>query len=153
MEILPESYFEDTVRNEVRRAVRYSYPFAVVSVHLATPDLTESVMLPVARVLGSVIRDSDVVGRLKGPRLGVILPYADAGAARSISDRIRETLISDADLAPWGPGLRRATLRATVFPSTTGDADAIFRWLGSPENSEGEDDDEGPGPAPVGARI
>src|SRR3989338_8432096 len=98
MEILPESYFAEVVRNEVRRAVRYSYLFAVVSVDLATSDLAESLMLPAARALGAVIRESDVVGRLKGPRLGLILHHADVGTACSIAERIRETLVSDPDL-------------------------------------------------------
>lgn len=153
MEILPEDDFRAAVRSEVRRCTRYSYFFSVVSVDLTTSDVAEGLILSAAQAFGSDIRETDVVGRLKGSRLGVILHHAEVSHAHLIMKRIRVRLMSDPALANWRQVLGEPAFRGTAFPTTAIDADTMFRQLDFPEKWESGDDDEGPGPAPVGARI
>ena len=153
MEILPEDKFRAAVRSGVRRCTRYSYFFSVVSVDLPTSDVGKALIRRAATALGSGIRESDVVGRLKGSRLGVILHHADASHTHLIAERIRVRLMTDPALANWRPALGERAFRVTAFPTIAIDADTMLRQLDFPEKWESGDDDEGPGPAPVGARI
>ncbi len=151
--MLPKDVFRAAVRSESRRGARYSYPFAVVSVDLPTSGLSEALIRRASQTFGSAIRESDVIGRVTGSRLGVILLNAEMSHAHLIMDRIRNRLMDDSTLRNWLRAFEEPAFRATIFPTMALDAETMFRQLGFPERWEEGDDDEGPGPAPVGARI
>jgi GGDEF domain-containing protein len=104
-------------------------------------------------VVGSDVRETDVVGRLTGCRFGVILLHAEFGDAYLIAERIRERLASEPALASVPSGFGSEVFRTVVFPEMASDADTMFRQLGVPGEGDGGDGDEGPGRAPVKARI
>ena len=153
MGVLLEKDFWAAVESEMRRAVRYSHVFSVMRVDLTTAGLPETFIEPAAEVFGGMIRETDVVGRLKGPRLGAILHYAEQGAANKVARRIRAGFIDNADLAPGLSGLEQMTVEFVVLPSVNLHAGGITASLEVPEHWKIGDDDDGPGPAAVGARI
>lgn len=153
MDILPEGAFRAAVRNEVVRALRYSHWFSVISVNIPPSESAEGLTRQAVAALASSIRESDAVGRLKDFRLGVLLLHAEERNAHAIMRRIQGELMKDPVLGEALSVLGESALRKAVFPLTAHDADTMFRQLERPERWEGDDNDEGPGPAPVGARV
>ena len=153
MGVLLEQEFWAAVEGEVRRAVRYSHVFSVIRVDLSAADLPETFIEPAAEVFGGMIRETDVVGRLKGPRLGAILHYAKHGAANTVARRIKAAFIGNAALAPGISGLEGITVEFLVLPSVDLHAGGITAQLEVPEHWKTGDDDDSPGPAGIGARI
>src|SRR3989304_4181013 len=86
-------------------------------VALPAAGLPETFIEPAAEVFGDMIRETDVVGRLKGPRLGAILHYAEQGVASTIARRIKAGFIESAALAPGLSGLEQMTVEFVVLPS------------------------------------
>jgi GGDEF domain-containing protein len=116
VKILAEGDFRAAVRSEVRRCTRYSQWFAVVGVDLPTSGESEAFIRMAAEVVGSDVRETDVIGRLKGFRLGVILHHAEFGDAYLIAERIRERLASDPALPSRPSGFAADAFRTVVFP-------------------------------------
>src|SRR3990172_7885711 len=117
MGVLLENDFWAAVESEMRRAVRYSHVFSVMRVDLTTAGLPETFIEPAAEVFGGMIRETDVVGRLKGPRLGVILHYAEQRHAHKVARRIRAGLMESAALVSGLSGLEGMTVQFLVLPS------------------------------------
>jgi diguanylate cyclase (GGDEF)-like protein len=86
---------------EVERARRFAYGFSVVMLDIdhfkAVNDafghrVGDKVLVRVAAQLRAVLRDVDTAGRYGGEEFLVILPYADAGEALEVAERVRARL-------------------------------------------------------------
>jgi diguanylate cyclase (GGDEF)-like protein len=94
--------FENRVSEELEKARRYGYPFAVV---LVDPDRFSAVnqafgpahgdacLLALAEVLSVNVRKSDLIARLgPGDEFALLLPHQDAEAARQAVDRLARAI-------------------------------------------------------------
>ena len=116
--------WDDAVDREEARCRRYGAPAGIVMVDL---DRLKSVnddhghaagdvlLRRAARVLGSVVRDTDLVARLGGDEFGVLVPGATSEDLEVLVERIAEALQAAEVLASVGAMSRRAdmTLRDT----------------------------------------
>jgi two-component system cell cycle response regulator len=57
----------------------------------------DEVLVQIARLIRNLLRDADVFGRIGGEEFVIIVPHADAGAARLLGERLMQTL-SAADI-------------------------------------------------------
>jgi diguanylate cyclase (GGDEF)-like protein len=93
---------------EEARCVRYGSTAAVVVVEL---DAADDALLPLAaQVLSSAVRPSDVVARLDGDALAVLLLECDRATAAGVRDRVEAELAAaglpaSAGLASRGRGV------------------------------------------------
>jgi len=96
-------YFKWTLREALRRAVRFDHPLSVIK---ADMDLLRNINSNFGRPAGDLalngtaeiihrnMREYDVAGRLGGEEFAVILPKTDAGEALAVAERIREQVES-----------------------------------------------------------
>lgn len=54
--------------------------------------IADRVLAEAALVLKLALREGDVVGRMSGPRFGLLLPETDAGPALRVAERVRRSL-------------------------------------------------------------
>lgn len=99
--LLNRTGFEAAALVELRRAVRYDHPIAVLFLDIddfkvindrcghATGD---RVLRHVAGVISSSVRMYDIVGRLGGDEFAVLLPETNAYGARAVADKIHQEL-------------------------------------------------------------
>jgi len=94
--LLNRRRFEEVIRNEVARALRYG-PLSLLMIDLnffkAVNDryghqAGDEVLKAVARVLRSSCRETDTCARLGGDEFAVILPHTDSAAAAVVRERI-----------------------------------------------------------------
>jgi diguanylate cyclase (GGDEF)-like protein len=64
-------------------------------------DRGDEALTLIARLIGSVLRDEDLVGRLGGEEFGVYLPGANLHGAASVAERLRK-VVAEADFRPDG---------------------------------------------------
>jgi diguanylate cyclase (GGDEF)-like protein len=92
------SRFLETSRRELSRARRYRHPIAFVMMNIDLfesvndrygQDAGDAILARVADVIRQNIRLSDLVGRLGGGRMILLLPQTRASAARAFAERIR----------------------------------------------------------------
>ena len=110
-------------------SVDYPRRVAMVSLHtspLATPGVGDAGGLnvyvsEVARRLAAGLRPGDLLGRWGGEEFIVVLPVADARAARALAERLR-TDLEDAPVI----GTLRLTLSAGTASSKPGDTPATL---------------------------
>jgi diguanylate cyclase (GGDEF)-like protein len=122
--VLNRRGFTEAVERELARARRYDRPFVVAYVdvrglkgvndtegHLAGDELLKGV----ATLLHASARADDVVGRLGGDELGILLPEQSAEGAEAVTNRIQALLPERrAEMglgAPWG-----LTIGTAAFP-------------------------------------
>jgi diguanylate cyclase (GGDEF)-like protein len=95
-------YFYEILEAERRRAERYNRPFTVAYLdidnfklindrhgHRAGDDLLQTVVL----TIHGNIRSTDVLGRLGGDEFALLLPETDAGSARVVVHKVRDSLL------------------------------------------------------------
>jgi len=90
--------FQDALEAEGGRARRHSRPFSVVMVDLDSfkdindahgHDVGDATLRGIAQALLSAARSTDVVGRLGGDELAVLLPETDASQAPLVAERFQ----------------------------------------------------------------
>ena len=120
----PEANFEGRIAEEVRLAARLNRPAGLVVIDVAQssseaiPQVGPS---PVPEDVSKQIRSSDLAGRLKGGRLGVLLVSSDAQGLASAATRIRQRLDEAARRAGFPPVM----LGLAAFPSGAQSVDTI----------------------------
>ncbi len=147
--------FWDILRDETQRAARYSYFFSLVMLEFVVPKVRESLRLYAADTIRSVIRSTDVIGRIRRKKLAIIFHHAEAGNAEAIIERIRERLLANPNLSQEGVNAENIRFEVASFQATASSPEDLLRGFQLWEEGEDDDDDdeEGPGPAPVGVRI
>jgi diguanylate cyclase (GGDEF)-like protein len=94
-------YFEDAVTREFETATRHAWPMSVVFVDLDNfkgindtygHQAGDAVLVEVARLLGEVLRDTDIVARFGGDEFVMLLPGVDAEQADRVGQRVVETV-------------------------------------------------------------
>jgi diguanylate cyclase (GGDEF)-like protein len=93
-------YFEEAVAREFETASRHAWPLSVVFVDLDKfkeindtfgHQAGDAVLVAVARLLGEVLRDTDIVARYGGDEFVLLLPGVDSGQADAVGQRLIET--------------------------------------------------------------
>jgi len=119
--VLNRQRFLEALRREVVRSVRRGHPCSLLFLDLddfkAINDTLghhwgDSVLVRAATVIREVVRTSDLVGRLGGDELAVLLPQAGAEQARAVAQRILSALAGAGDGAvprPIGASIGIAT--------------------------------------------
>lgn len=82
----------------------------------------DQVLVDVARRLRSCVRDHDVVARYGGEEFAVLLPSSDAGAGRSLAERLRESI----ERHPWTFRPITISLGVSTLTPDLGRADALI---------------------------
>jgi diguanylate cyclase (GGDEF)-like protein len=119
-------YLNATLRREVERSKRYRTPVSLIFLDL---DGFKSVndqhghlwgsrtLVEIGRVLGSTVREIDVVSRFGGDEFTVILPQTGPEGAAIIAERIRQKIAETTFLASYGLSVRiTASLGIASFP-------------------------------------
>ena len=120
-----QAYFEDTVRNEIQKANRFSHRFSMLRIEVDALGERESSPLDVARVVAGALRTTDVLASDEDGEFSVLLPQTDALGAGILAERIRRSLAS-----LQGDGLRHNVRTAGVsFPVDGGQVDSLMGVL------------------------
>lgn len=94
-------YFEEMIRKELERSVRYTSPFSLIIFDLdnfqqlqenygtANSDL---ILMNIARIVAREVRPSDIVARYSDEQFAVILPETDLAGVKIFADRLRESI-------------------------------------------------------------
>jgi diguanylate cyclase (GGDEF)-like protein len=132
--VLNRRGFSEAVERELERARRYRHPVALAFVdvrglkavndshgHLAGDRLLEEV----AHLMRDSARTYDVVARIGGDELAVLLPEQSAGGASALADRIREQIPAHRKLlgfaSPWD-----LTIGTAAFPDDGDDFEQLL---------------------------
>lgn len=100
-------YFEEMIRKELDRSLRYNSPFSMVVFELDDFDRFqqnygsangELILMNTARVVDRVVRPCDIAARFSDDQFAVILPETDLAEVKSFADRLREDLAELATL-------------------------------------------------------
>jgi FixJ family two-component response regulator/GGDEF domain-containing protein len=117
------AFFEDVVRNEIRKAARFGRSFSLLEVELAgladfRRELSDgefaSWLARFAHQVGRVLRTSDLLASESESRFAILLPETDALGAAVLKRRIGEVL-ERGELLQRGPR-PRLHLAAASFP-------------------------------------
>ena len=123
--LLNRRAFLDALERESARSERHAYPLSVLLLdvdHFKRVNDTyghaagDAVLQGFARVLSSVARRSDVVGRWGGEEFVVALPQTGAAGARVAAERVRRALAEARYPIPGGDPLR---MTASVGAATS----------------------------------
>ena len=120
--VATEGHFIDRVEQEVMRASRYPQQFSLVLVEPDASDVSNEVLVALARLLRANSRSIDLVARMSGRRFGLLLPHTGREAS-VLSDRICRTVASR--LPGKGDALTASTGFA-VFPTDGRTASDLF---------------------------
>jgi GGDEF domain-containing protein len=100
------AYFEDTVRNEIQKAHRFSHRFSILRVEIERLNHDEgSDRLELVRQISGALRATDLLAAAEDGAYLVLLPETDALGAGILAQRIRKALASISE-AGRGRGVR-----------------------------------------------
>ena len=94
-------HFLDRAGVEIDRSRRYRYPLALLALDLdrfkSINDIHghgvgDAVLKQVSRRISTLLRDSDVFGRIGGEEFALLLPNADLGGAAVLAERLRAAI-------------------------------------------------------------
>jgi len=107
----------------------------------------------VGRVIAARLRPGDVAARFGGDEFVVILPATDTGAARAITEELREAIASCP--VPGDPEAKiTASVGVATFPDHAGNGEELFRAADEANvhrQAEHEEPSGGSGESPGGA--
>ncbi len=95
--VLNRRYWEEQLKQEIHRAQRYRHPLSLMLFDLDKfKDLNDKyghlggdfVLIELASFIGSLLRDSDLLGRYGGEEFGIILPDTELDGAVEVAERI-----------------------------------------------------------------
>jgi len=86
------AYFEDSVRNEIQKANRFSHRFCLLRIEVEAESDRETSSLEVARTVAGALRTTDVLASEDEGVFSVLLPQTDALGAGILAERIRRGL-------------------------------------------------------------
>ena len=99
--VLHRQAFERVVTRELRLNLRYGVPTCLLWLDLdyfttvnevLGHSTGDQVLRTVAEFIRTIIRDSDVIGRIGGEAFGVILPHTDREQACALAERLRDAI-------------------------------------------------------------
>jgi diguanylate cyclase (GGDEF)-like protein/PAS domain S-box-containing protein len=114
-------HFLDRAEAEIQRAARYGHPLSLALIDLDYfkkvndthgHHVGDAALAHLCRVLGGVLRDVDVLGRMGGEEFAVLLPETDLARAGQVAERMRAAL--EAAPVPLAEGVLPLTLSAGV---------------------------------------
>ena len=95
--VLNRRYWEEQLKQEIQRAHRYKHPLSLILFDLDKfKDLNDKyghlggdfVLIELAALIGTLLRDSDLLGRYGGEEFGIILPDTPLSGAQDVAERI-----------------------------------------------------------------
>jgi diguanylate cyclase (GGDEF)-like protein len=95
--VLNRRYWEEQLKQEIHRAQRYQHPLSLILFDLDKfKDLNDKyghlggdfVLVELAAFIGTLLRDSDLLGRYGGEEFGIILPDTPLSGAQEVAERI-----------------------------------------------------------------
>ncbi|MEW5773195.1 MAG: diguanylate cyclase [Thermodesulfobacteriota bacterium] len=114
-------HFLEKAEAEVQRCARYGHPLSLVLIDLdhfkkvndtRGHHVGDAALQHLCRVLGGILRDVDVLGRMGGEEFAALLPETDLARAARVAERMRAAL--EASPAPADGGPVALTLSAGV---------------------------------------
>lgn len=99
--LINRDYFVEIATAEIKRAKRYAHPFTLACIDfsavasdgpLDVSGVGDSLMAAIAKVVRSVLRETDLAARLDGS-LVILFPEADKESARSVVQKLQEELV------------------------------------------------------------
>jgi len=129
-------YFNERFKDEERRARRYDQPLSLIMVDLDSFKVCNDtyghqagnlVLRGIARIIKSVVRDTDIVCRYGGEEFIVILPQTLTADALEIGERIRSE-VERSDFAEEGitPSLHvTVSVGLSTYPDNGGTAESL----------------------------
>ncbi|WP_017926710.1 PAS domain S-box protein [Thioalkalivibrio sp. HL-Eb18] len=124
-------YFETLLEREARRVQRYEHPCSLLLLDIDHfkrindtfgHEVGDDVLRRLVQVLGSRLRETDVLGRWGGEEFVVLLPGADALRAELVAEQLREQVAT----TPF-PRVGRLTISLGVAPCRAGEP--VKDWL------------------------
>jgi diguanylate cyclase (GGDEF)-like protein len=131
------AFFEDVVRNEIRKAGRFGRAFSLIELELADfarwrRELTDAELSAwlerFAFQIGRVLRTTDLLATASEDRFAVLLPETDALGAAVLKRRMRELLMRT-DVRGSTAGPPRLHLAAVSFPVDGTQIEELRRML------------------------
>lgn len=131
------AFFEDVVRNEIRKAGRFGRSFSLIELELADfarwrRELTDAELSAwlerFAFQIGRVLRTTDLLATASEDRFAVLLPETDALGAAVLKRRMRELLMRT-DVRGSTAGPPRLHLAAVSFPVDGTQIEELRRML------------------------
>lgn len=110
-------YWQQQLEYEIQRAERYEHPLSLLLFDLDKfKDLNDRyghqggdfVLIELSRLIGSLLRDTDLLGRYGGEEFGIILPDTGIAGALQVANRICDTVAQHKML------FNQQTIRATL---------------------------------------
>lgn len=92
-------HFERTAATAIARAVRYQYPVSILVFDIARfktvndrygHQVGDQVLIELTRVVGQVLRSTDILARWGGEEFVVVAEHCDATAAMQLAEKIRK---------------------------------------------------------------
>ncbi len=115
--VLNRRYWEEKLKQEIHRAQRYQHPLSLILFDLDKfKDLNDKyghlggdfVLVELSSFIGTLLRDSDLLGRYGGEEFGIILPDTNLAGAEEVAERICKTV------ADYPMLFNQQTIRATL---------------------------------------
>ena len=115
--VLNRRYWEEQLKQEIHRAQRYQHPLSLMLFDLDKfKDLNDKyghlggdfVLIELSSFIGSLLRDSDLLGRYGGEEFAIVLPDTPLQGAMEVAERIRKA-VSDHPML-----FNQQTIRATI---------------------------------------
>jgi diguanylate cyclase (GGDEF)-like protein len=131
------AFFEDVVRNEIRKAGRFGRSFSLIELELADfarwrRELTDAELSAwlerFAFQIGRVLRTTDLLATASEDRFAVLLPETDALGAAVLKRRMRELLMRT-DVRGSTAGPPRLHLAAVSYPVDGTQIEELRRML------------------------
>lgn len=115
--VLNRRYWEEQLKQEIHRALRYQHSLSLLLFDLDKfKDLNDKyghlggdfVLIELASFIGSLLRDSDLLGRYGGEEFAIVLPDTNLQGAMDVAERIRKAVADHPML------FNQQTIRATI---------------------------------------
>ena len=121
--IVDAAAFERRIQEEVERAKRFHLGLGLVLIGTAAPDEAEQKRLQaLVEVIRPELRASDLLGRVRGDRMAVVLVHAGAEGAESVATRLRDRLSAVSDQV----ALTSVQMGNAVYSAECASADALI---------------------------
>lgn len=126
-QIANHRFLQERLREEFRRAQRYSDPLALILIDLdhfkSVNDsyghvVGDEVLRAVAKVVRDAVRDTDLVARYGGEEFAVLLPKTHLAGALTVAERVWQD-IARLRLGPAGDLRVTASLGISGYPGTS----------------------------------
>lgn len=116
------SPFERRIQEEVERAKRFNLGLGLVLIGTERGDQGDATLQSLAETLRSELRASDLLGRIRGGFVALLLVHSESAGTHSVVSRVRQRLQMLADETP----VPAVQLGQAVFSAECATADALI---------------------------